>query len=105
VVRVLALLALLSSCESVKEIGGGAGLNLTWIPGVGQVFQCEYADGGGAEFCFDGDADELAQQLVAAGVSADAACEPTPRHIGVCLACCDDDCGRGANALHGTWCR
>lgn len=102
-VRIVATLALLAGCQDIKEIGGGAGLDLTWIPGVGQVFKCDLTDGSSLELCFDGEADELEDSLFANEFGV-ADCSATPRHLGPCLACCSDDCGRGANAFNGTWC-
>jgi hypothetical protein len=96
-----AVLALLvcSACQDVKELGGGAGLDLTFIPGVGQVFTCDVSDGTQLELCFEGEADDLAQQIAAAGLG-DATCGPTQRHLGPCVWTCG---GRGCNATGGCW--
>jgi hypothetical protein len=51
----LAPLCLLLACQDIKELGGGAGLDLSFIPGVGQVFTCDTADGSEIEICFDGE--------------------------------------------------
>lgn len=99
----LLALALLAGCQDVKEIGGGLGVDLTWVPGVGRVYACS-AGGQEFEFCFDGSNDELADDLTTNGFGA-AICGVTQRHLGPCLYCCGDDCGRGANAFNGSWCQ
>ena len=87
----------------VQNIGGGAGLDLTFIPGIGQVFSCDVSDGTQLELCYDGESDQLLASLQDAGVGA-TKCGATKRHAGVCIFCCGDDCGRGANAFNGCWC-
>jgi hypothetical protein len=95
----VAVLAL-SGCQSCREIGGGAGLDLPWLD---VVYECSHA-GGTLELCFDGGAAELAAELRSAGY-AGATCGPTQRHLGPCIHCCGPDCGRGANAFNGSWCQ
>lgn len=93
-----ALLAALFACQDIKDIGGGAGLDLPWLD---VVYQCETpAHGDGVyEFCFDDSADELEQRLAAQGI--EATCYPTPRHLGPCVYGCPDGT---CNAFNGCYC-
>lgn len=99
--RAVAFVALVGC--GVQNIGGGAGLDLTFIPGVGQVFSCDVSDGTQLELCYDGEAGELAQQIVAAGWSDKATCGPTQRHAGPCLYSCPPP-AHGCNAFQGCAC-
>jgi hypothetical protein len=100
--RALLAVLLLSSCADFKELGGGWGADLTWIPGVGQVFVCSVS-GDEIELCYDGEASDLLDSLQDNGVGA-TKCGATQRHLGPCIYCCGDGCGRGANAFNGAWC-
>jgi hypothetical protein len=98
----LPLLLALLACQDIKELGGGAGLDLTFL-GLGQVFQCDVSDGTQLELCYDGEQSELLDSLQSNDVPA-TVCRSTPRHLGPCVFCCSDGCGRGANAFNGAWC-
>jgi hypothetical protein len=87
-------------CQSCRELGGGAGLDL---PFLDVVYECGTPQGT-LELCYPGDADDLAYSLSAHGYPG-ASCSPTSRHLGPCVHCCGDDCGRGANAKMGSWCQ
>lgn len=90
-----------TGCQSCRELGGGAGLDL---PGFDVVYECSAIDGTERvlELCFDGDATELGEALTdePGGMWT---CEPTPRHLGPCLHSCPPP-ERGCNALAGCYC-
>lgn len=92
----------LAGCQSCREIGGGAGLDLPYFD---VVYECEAVDGTGrvVELCYDGGATELGEALAdePGGLWT---CEPTPRHFGPCIYCCGPSCGRGCNAFQGCYC-
>lgn len=98
-----ALLAIaLAACtwQDVKELGGGAGLDL---PGLGVVHECQL-ESGELELCWkDGDSDELADSLIAHG-HAVLMCNVTERHLGPCRWGSACEGGGGSNALNGPWC-
>lgn len=91
---------LLAGCQSCREIGGGAGLDL---PFLDVVYECAAIDGTGrvVELCYDGGATELGRQL-ADEPGGMWTCEPTSRHLGPCWYHCD--AGRGCNAFDGCYC-
>jgi hypothetical protein len=97
----LAPLCLLLACQDIKELGGGAGLDLSFIPGLGQVFQCDVTDGTQLELCYDGESSDLLDLLQANDIPA-SACGPTQRHAGPCWFHCSS--GRGCNAFQGCAC-
>ena len=100
-----AVLCLLLACQDVKELGGGAGWDLSWLPYVdGQVYLCS-TDAGDVEMCIDGTASDLEAWLFAHGYSL-VDCRPTPRHLGPCTMVCGDydpPIG-GCNAFQGCAC-
>jgi hypothetical protein len=85
-------------CQDIKELGGGAGLDLPWLD---VVYQCQ-TESETLELCWDSGAWSLSVSLTENGYGA-TTCRPTPRHSGPCIYCCSD-CGRGANAFNGSWC-
>lgn len=103
--RALVVVALASACTDLKEIGGGAGWDLSWLPYVdGQVYECQ-TDRGEVELCIDGTARDLEAWLFAHGYSL-ADCYHTPRHLGPCTMMCGDDPPAigGCNAFMGCAC-
>jgi hypothetical protein len=96
-VRALLVLVLVGGCQSCREIGGGAGIDL---PYLGVVYECAPAEGEVLELCFEGDEDELAES-VSDAYGGMWSCSPTGRHLGPCWHHCDG--GRGCNARSGCW--
>lgn len=103
----------LASCSSVEDIGGGAGLNLTWLDDatfgyltIGEVFVCEDYVDPPLELCWvDTDSAELATSLDEYKPAANPwACHATPRHAGPCDYHCSG-AGAGCNAFDGCWCQ
>lgn len=99
--RVLLLVALLGGCsvQDVKELCGGCGIDLTFLPNIGQVFECK-TNGATLELCYEGESGDLESELVDAGYTR-VDCYDTPRHAGACIWTCDG--GRGCNAKSGCW--
>jgi hypothetical protein len=93
------LVCALTGCQSCRELGGGAGIDL---PFLDVVYECDY-DGGTLELCWDDGESALEVSLADNGYPG-ASCSPTSRHLGPCIFCCGSDCGRGANAFNGSWC-
>jgi hypothetical protein len=101
----------LSACGFAKDVGGEVGGNVAEVLACpiglfdcGKVFMCDTPaenELGLVEICVDHDDHPEDLDAVEAKYGA---CVPTPRHQGLCKFCCDDDCGRGANAFSGTWC-
>jgi hypothetical protein len=101
----------LSGCTTIEHEAGNVGGTLaelvacpTDLIDCGHVYLCAApADNplGHVEICVDDDdhPEQLADVEDVYG-----ACVPTPRHEGLCIYCCGDGCGRGANAYSGTWC-
>lgn len=88
-----------SGCQETKSAAGWVGgtaaeyIACPVIPGLdcGHVFVC-----GAVEICVnDDDSDDLAAAEDEFG-----ACEPTPRHQGLCIWCPSDT---GCNAMHGCY--
>ena len=96
-----AILLALAGC-----IGGGAGLDLPFLEVVREcdattvTVPQELAE---LELCSDLSDSDLEESLEVNGYEG-ATCWPTGRHSGPCQWCCGPDCGRGANALNGSWC-
>lgn len=95
------LLLFLLACTEVRDAGGQVA---EWIAcptdliDCGQVFACSApADNelGVVEICID--VDDQPEDLDAAEALY-GACEPTPRHSGLCIVCPD---GAGCNAFNG----
>lgn len=105
------VLLVLISCAQVRSAGGEVGGAVadalacpTGIVDCGHVYMCEEVAGnplGHVEVCVDDDADDGDEQLAAVEAHW-GACEPTPRHQGLCLFHCDE--GPGCNAYSGCWC-
>lgn len=87
------------SWQDVKELGGGAGIDL---PGLDVVRLCTFPDETSIEVCSDLSDDELEDSMATHGL-ADAMCEDTPRHLGPCRYSCELGAG-GSNAHMGMWC-
>ncbi len=105
-IRLAAILAL-AGCSAVEDVGGGAGINLTWLDGLGlpfgEVFQCENYVDPPLELCWKtSDSDALASMLdeVRPGSWS---CEATPRHSGPCIYSCSPG-HSGCNATSGCFC-
>lgn len=99
--RIPLLLALAAcSVQDVKELGGGAGLDLPWLD---VVYSCSAIDGTErvVELCWDSGATSLGEALgdEPGGVWT---CEPTSRHLGPCWYHCPG--GTGCNSLGGCYC-
>lgn len=105
------LLMALACCTTAKDVGGEVGGSVAeWIAcptdliNCGHVYMCEATAGnelGHAEFCLN---DDDAPEDLDAAEAKYGACEPTPRHQGLCLYCCGPGCGRGCNAYSGCYC-
>jgi hypothetical protein len=92
--------ALCCGCQDIKEIGGGAGIDL---PGdfLGVVYECRFTDGSETEFCWADSENELVLSLNDNGFDT-VDCYDTPRHAGPCWYRCPG--GRGCNSFSGCWC-
>lgn len=106
--KAVILAATLAAC-GVQDLGGGAGLDLTFLNSLGasfgEVFQCTVEEDPPAtlELCWrDGDATELADSVAEALGDYVVLCVPTPRHAGVCIYGCEPH--SGCNAFSGCWC-
>lgn len=94
------MLASACSLQDIKEVGGGAGIDL---PGdfFGVVFECRFTDGTQTEFCWNKSENSLILSLNDNGFDV-VDCYDTPRHAGACWYHCSS--GRGCNAFGGCWC-
>jgi hypothetical protein len=89
--------AFCASCQDLKEIGGGIGLDL---PLLGVVYVC--TDGAQTqELCWDSGRDSLEVELDEHGWTS-ARCSNTNRHLGPCYYQCPS--ARGCNAFAGCAC-
>lgn len=107
--RAAVLCLALAACAETKQVAGTVGgtvaefIACPVIPGLdcGHVFVCATpADNelGLIEICIDDDNDEKTALADAEAVYG--ACEPTPRHQGLCIWCPD---GKGSNAFNGSF--
>ncbi len=106
--RLALLLALSCACaDEFNDVTGGWGLDLTWLPGVGKVYECRVQIAPGytdkVELCWNGEVGDLQDGVADRFGAQFVDCYDTPRHSGVCWFCCGD-CGTGANAKNGSWC-
>lgn len=99
------LLAACSDCSNPKTFLGGAGFD---FPGFGRVYECNIGseEPQRFEYCWDDDADSLAQSLSDHHGGVRVACWTTNRHAGPCDYYCspEDDGLGGPNAFNGCWC-
>jgi hypothetical protein len=109
---VIAMSLMMAGCGAIKSGAGEVGGTVAeWVAcptgliDCGHVYMCEEAADnalGHVEICINDDATDGTAQFDAAELEY-GACEPTPRHQGLCKWCSGADCGRGCNAFNGCY--
>lgn len=108
--KVILVLVLLAACTAVidntvepEDLSSVAETYCKAHPELpcGHVFVCDTPaenELGQVEICIPQFIDKSAAEAIYG------ACEPTPRHSGLCWFCCGEGCTAGCNALSGCFC-